>query len=75
MLSATSADKRKWSREGVRTKRERMLQQQHLVLEPLLNAAKAPTKKTPSDGGNPFLFLVVFPVAMTGVVVMLRDDI
>ena len=73
-LAATSAEKRKWRREGVRTKRERLFQQIP-TLEPSIGATKASAKRAPSHGGNPFLFLVVFPVAMTGVVVMLRDDL
>lgn len=63
---ATSAEKRKWSREGITKRERRLMLAQELV-------AKEPPKKI--RDGNPFLLLVVFPVAMTGVVVMLREDL
>lgn len=66
---ATSAEKRKW-KSGAKSKRERRLES--LENFPPEGLSK---KKEGSDDGNPFLFLVVFPVIMTGAVVLLRDDL
>lgn len=63
----TSAQKRKWQR--LESKRK----QQDLLLEDANNQQIVPTS-TKEDGGNPFLFLVVFPIAMTGLVVLFRAD-
>ena len=67
---ATSAEKRKWKREGMSQKeRERL---SLLNQTNSLNAKGTPEK---AKDINPFLFLVVFPLAMTGLVIMLRDDL
>lgn len=39
-----------------------------------LNEKGSPSEKSKKDI-NPFLFLVVFPVAMTGLVVTMREDL
>lgn len=59
---ATSAEKRKW-KQSSRKQRKKYL------LEEVL-----PEEEKGTDG-NPFIFLVVFPVAMTGLVVLFRADL
>lgn len=63
---ATSAERRKWKERPKLSHKEQKL----LLLEETENA-----KKPKDDDGNPFLFLVVFPVVMTGLVVFLRQDL
>jgi hypothetical protein len=62
---ATSAQKRKWDGKQKPSKKDQNLS----LSEETTNAKK------PKDDGNPFLFLVVFPVVMTGLVVVLREDL
>jgi hypothetical protein len=62
---ATSAQKRKWHRRQKPSKKE-----QHLLLSEEMSNVKKP-----KDDGNPFLFLVILPVVMTGLVVFLRADL
>ena len=64
---ATSAQKRKWKRQNVSSKK-----QEKLFLEDESTRVKSKSKEV---AGNPFLFLVVFPVAMAAVVVFLREDL
>ena len=67
---ATSAEKRKWKREGMSHKERLRIS--------LLNETNSSKEKISPEKGrdiNPFLFLVVFPLAMTGLVVTLRDDL
>mmetsp|Transcript_12010 Transcript_12010/g.22257 ORF Transcript_12010/g.22257 Transcript_12010/m.22257 type:complete len:126 (-) Transcript_12010:421-798(-) len=63
---ASSAEKRKRKRQGMTKRERRMAELQDLLPQEL------PDKV--SDG-NPFLFLVVFPVVMTLLVVTFRDDL
>jgi len=71
---ATSAEKRKWNRDGINIKRERRLQEAKEYLQTTVEKDSSRLQKDTANG-NPFLFLVLFPVAMTAVVVMLRDDL
>ncbi len=64
---ATSAEKRKWKRQGM-SKKEKQIDS---VVEEMLEK----NSKEESKDVNPFLFLVVFPVVMTGLVVTLRQDL
>ena len=67
---ATSAEKRKWKRDGMSHKEK--------IRMSLLNEANSSKEKITQKKDrdiNPFLFLVVLPLAMTGLVVTLRDDL
>mmetsp|Transcript_17900 Transcript_17900/g.49637 ORF Transcript_17900/g.49637 Transcript_17900/m.49637 type:complete len:164 (-) Transcript_17900:202-693(-) len=73
-FQATSAQKRKWKRQGHLKHRGggRMLADDTKVPETSVSAAEASEK---GFDWKPLFFLVIFPLAMTGVVVIAREDL
>jgi hypothetical protein len=82
-LMATSAEKRKWRRlskvnPNLLDEEEALLRNVRNEKELELNKrSKAKNASSTSSGSNahPFFFLVVFPVLLTGLVVLTREDL
>ena len=76
---ATSAQKRKWKKQeqktGKRTRSKRQEQGELLLQEEERRVSKADEIREKGVNWKPIFFLGIFPIAMSGLVILLREDL
>ncbi|KAG7342005.1 hypothetical protein IV203_007097 [Nitzschia inconspicua] len=81
---ATSAEKRKWRRLSKQESNPKILEQEDSMLQNTGNDKKMVTNKMTKNASSstsepsnahPFFFLVVFPVLLTSLVILTREDL